>query len=445
MTSHETVQTNDYCRACRAADPTSLDRLRPVLPLGAFDLSAFPVRGAGRPYPQVPLTLCVCPRCTLVQLRHTTPFSWLFGGQYWYRSGVNEMMRAELASVAAYAAGTARVLRGDNAVVVDIGANDGTLLTAYRQLGLLGVHRVAFEPSAVDDATLRERCESHYAQPFPPENPGTLNQLTGKVSVITACAMIYDLDDPVSFFCEIERLLTPDGVCVVQFQDLLQMLERTAFDCICHEHLEYYSLYALATLLNHCGLWVTDVEPRAINGGSLRVTIRKRGAGGHGAGGQRVLAWLQREADADLGTVEGVQRRLGQFAGAMGRMRQQIRGVLAEARAQGLTVDLYGASTKGNTLLQYLGLDRTHLRQAWERSLEKVERQVGYTGIPIVDESAGRHDPPGLLLCTIWQFREAILAREAQYLSQGGAILFPLPGAEVVRVAAHPSGAEAVA
>jgi NDP-4-keto-2,6-dideoxyhexose 3-C-methyltransferase len=430
MTDH--VTTRSYCRACAVADVKDLPPLVPLLSLGPIALSTFPEPGERPAHPPVPLTLAACPRCTLVQLTHTTPFQWMFGStQYWYRSGVNETMRAELTDVA----DTARVLLGGLTAkdhVLDIGANDGTLLAAYGAKGSPGApYKIACEPSQSLHDALRAHCSELHPAPFPCD---TLDIWEGGLAVVTACAMIYDLEDPIRFFAQIERLLTPEGVCLVQFQDLAQMIESTAFDCVCHEHLEYYTLYALATLLNHCGLWVTDVETREINGGSLRVTIRKRGHGASLSGSSRVLSQIAYENRLGLTTIEGLRQAHLGMAARMHAMRAQIRATCWEVVERGGTVDLYGASTKGNTLLQYIGLTEGLVRQAWERSAEKVGRRVGTTGIPIVSEDEGRANPPSVLLVPIWQFRDAVIRRERAYLEGGGTLLFPLPVAEVVRM-----------
>jgi NDP-4-keto-2,6-dideoxyhexose 3-C-methyltransferase len=428
MESLAAVTTRDYCRACAALDPTDLPPMTPVLLLGPMYLSSFPAE-AGLPpaHPKVPLTLMACPRCGLVQLRHTTPFQWMFGGQYWYRSGVNETMVAELGSVAID--GMARTQLGADDVVLDIGANDGTLLSAYPRQ----VTRVACEPSTSLYEHLRPHCHELHSEPFPTPS---MEHWYGKVKVITACAMIYDLDAPVDFFAEVKRLLHPEGVAIVQFQDLLQMLESTAFDCICHEHLEYYSLWALANLLNAVGLMVVDVEPRPINGGSLRVTIqhRQRIAPGQLEGCGRVLRWLEREGAAGLTTEYGLVNAFKRFTWQMVAMRAQVRALVDAVIADGGVVDLLGASTKGATLIQWVGLDHRQIRYAIERSPEKWGRVYGESGVPIVSEEAARAVPADLQVCTIWQFREALLRRELDYMKAGGQILFPLPGAELVRL-----------
>lgn len=418
--------TRNTCRACVDAPP--LERL---FDLGDLYLSGFPGdAGAPAEFPKVPLTLMVCPRCWLVQLRHTTPFSWLFGREYWYRSGVNEAMRDELADVVDDARSRVGTLERDD-LVLDIGANDGTLLSHYGKRAI----RMAFEPSSSLNPLLRPHADLLFADAFPPEAPQVLADLhryDGRVKIITAVAMVYDLEDPHRFFAHVADLLAPDGVIVLQFQDLLQMVEKTAFDCICHEHLEYYSLYSLATLLNAHRLDVVDVTPRAINGGSLRVIVKKRnGSPWTREGTDRVLAQVKREYQAGLSSDQ-IYATFRRFAERIDEARTQVRASIDYVRGQGGTIDLLGASTKGNTLLQVFDLDQRHIRRAIERSPEKIGRFVGQTGIPIVGEAVGRVDAADLWLSPIWQFKEGLIRREQAYLAQGGSILFPLPMMQVV-------------
>jgi NDP-4-keto-2,6-dideoxyhexose 3-C-methyltransferase len=217
----------------------------------------------------------------------------------------------------------------------------------------------------------------------------------------------------------------PEGVWVVQFQDLHQMIEATAFDNICHEHLCYYSLSSFERLITPYGLTVVDAERRAINGGSYRIYVKHAGAAYSSDASARLFdLQVAEHACEEWHTLE-------KFAWRVGEARKQIHGAIASAQ-YGRPIDLYGASTKANTLLQYCGLDHVVIRQAWERSPAKWGRQT-VTGIPIVSEAIGRDDPPGMLLAGIWQFRDAILRREAEYLARGGTLLFPLPQVDLVQ------------
>jgi NDP-4-keto-2,6-dideoxyhexose 3-C-methyltransferase len=326
-------------------------------------------------------------------------------------------MHVELKDIVTQAVTLAGLTPSD--VVLDIGANDGTLLS---YLASTGAKRIAYEPAENLKPLLRQHADIVCPSYFPGISPlfDLRPRLTGQIKLIFSIACFYDVDKPVEFVRAISDLLAPDGIWVVQFQDLSQMLEANAFDDICHEHAFYPSLAFVERLLRPFGLSVFDAELRAINGGSLRLLIgRNRQAT------SRVTDLRQREAGCESPGL------LHAFAKRVLDTRQRIQNVVRIARADGQTIDLYGASTKGNTLLQYCGLGPNIIRQAWERSESKWGRKT-ITGIPIVSEEVGRANPPDILFVGIWQFRDAILNREAAFLEQGGSLLFPLPTVEVV-------------
>lgn len=398
--------TRTGCRACGSALDTVLD-------LGELRLSGFPESSEIQP-PKAPLDLAWCAECGLVQLRQTVDPDLLYR-KYWYRSSVNETMVAELQDIVKKATRDYVKLRKED-IVMDIGANDGTLLRTYP----VEVTRIAFEPALNFSAELRGACDLLVADYFP-KGLGHLLDIDGKVKILTSIACFYDLDDPHSFVEGVARVLHPDGVWVVQFQDLLGMLESTAWDNIGHEHLAYYSLTAFDRLIASHGLRVVDLEWRAINGGSLRLVVQR--------------AWVtprsRRPSVQRLKEVVLTRERLAAFATAVEEHSERLCETLEHLRMSGQAIDIYGASTKANTLLQYCGLGPATIRQAVERDKEKWGRMT-VTGVPIVSEEQWRKDPAPVTLVGIWQFREAVLKREKEYLMAGGSFIFPLPKVEAV-------------
>lgn len=360
----------------------------------------------------LPLTLAMCRRCQLVQLRQTVDDDLLYR-RYWYQSGINEVMRAELADVVA----SARLLMGPKggATVVDVGANDGTLLSNYEP----AFHRIAFEPAANLIARCAEHADVVYSSFFP--GPDSQRLPTGSVAILTSIAMFYDLEDPRAFVREVDRLLQEDGVWVVQFQDLAQQVQTNAVDNCCFEHRLYLSLASLTNLLDGTDLAVVHVERRAINGGSLRVMIRRQGD----PVDPSVAQWWAQEARWVTPYALEV------FAWQAEMIRGQIRGLVERAVEKSGPVDLYAASTKASTLVQYTGIG-AWIRQGVERTPEKVGRRTSGTGIPIVREEEWRARPSAITVLGAWQFTEAFLQREAQYLRNGGAFLVPLPHPRLV-------------
>lgn len=417
-----TITFRTTCRACNGT-------LIPVLALGNHRLNDFPGRGddltARR---QVPLTLTVCAQCSLAQLADTVPADWLYR-DYWYRSGVNEAMVTELQGIVKEA--TAQISLAATDYVLDIGANDGTLLAAYRRATGYSPIRVAVEPAYNLQAILTPQTDLLIPDYFPTPK---LDRLAGRFKIITAIACCYDLEDPLSFFQGIARLLHPAGIAVVQFQDLLQQIQATAFDTIVHEHLEYYSLGSLLEVCTAAGLQAARVQTSAINGGSLRVTLRRgRGPGPLTAS---VAQQLIQELQAHLGVDQIVHGDLTAFVAfrrQVETIRAQLGSTLALCQQQGQPVDWYGASTKSNCTLQVLGWGPTEIRQAIDRNPEK-HRRMTITGIPIVSEEAWRQDPPPLTILGIWQYRDFVLQREQAYLQQGGIVVVPLPRVEIIQI-----------
>lgn len=398
------IQTRN-CRVCGGSLDTVLD-------LGVLVLLGFPLP-TDPPGAVAPLDFCQCARCGLVQLRHTVDPDLLFR-QYWYLSGINETMRAELADVAASAiTHVGGLSHGD--LVIDIGANDGTLLSTIPKETL----RIAFEPAL----NLNDACHEHAQVVIADYFPRGLTDLgaTPRAKLIFSIACFYDLDDPGSFVQAIRQRLAPDGAWIVQFQDLHQMIQATAFDNIVIEHLITYSLGSFERLIAPYGLRVTHAETRTINGGSYRMIVQHDSVQPDAS----VAALRQFESGCEH------WHTLEKFAWRVGESKRQILGAVDAMIAQGRTLDLYGASTKSNTLLQFCGIGPDRIRQAWERSPAKIGRATS-TGIPIVDEATGRANPPDLLFAGIWQFRDAILNREADFIEQGGRFLFPLPEVDLV-------------
>lgn len=384
--------------------------------LGEQFISQFPPTGQPPAWPRIPLTLMMCDTCHLVQLQHTAPRDWLYR-EYWYRSAVNESMVKALAEIVVAARREVKLSPAD--WVCDIGANDGTLLHLYWMLGhkewedargeLIVPQRLAFEPAMNLQDDLHGRCELVVPDYFPPrryDGP--------QAKIVTSVAMFYDLDQPDEFVKEMKRLLADDGLWIIQYSDLRTMYEQNAWDSICHEHLEYYGLRPVLHLLRRHGFGVQAVERNDVNGGSVRLYVRK---GRHAEEALALGDQEEREGYYDLTKLQlyGMHLHTG-----LEKVRQYL---------SGRTVDIYGASTKGNTYLQVLGWGQ--FRRALERSPAKWGRST-VTGVPIVGEEEGRKDPAEVYLVLPWHFRAGVLERERELLERGTKFLFPLPRPEVV-------------
>ncbi len=411
-----TIRTT--CRVCKGT-------LEPVFSLGEQYVSNFlsPQQPDG---PKAPLELALCCRCKLLQLRHTVPGEMMYQN-YWYRSGTNQTMRTALADIANTAERLINLRKGES--VLDIGCNDGTLLASYRTNG---IYRIGFDPAenlAVFSRKVADKLvtgffesEAFYGDPELSRN---------RPKVVTSIAMFYDLEDPNRFVADIKKVMHPDGLWVVQMSYLPSMLKQHEFGNICHEHLEYYSLRSFEYLLKLHDFTAVDVELNDVNGGSFRAYVRNCSAA-EGVFGdakyregacERVRAL--REQEATMALDEAATYR--EFALWVERIKEDVLAFVKDQVARGKKVYVYGASTKGNTVLQYFGLDCSLISAAAERNPDKWGKVTVGTRIPIVSEEEARAAKPDYFLVLPWHFLEEFRTREKNYLLSGGRFVVPLP------------------
>lgn len=412
----------ENCRICES------DALEPIVSLGDIAVSDF-VDEQNVTAQIAPLDLVLCDStrggCGLLQLRHTVSPENMYR-TYWYRSGMNATMTRELEAIARTAERIASLVTGD--YVIDIGANDGTLLRGYTVHGL---QTIGFEP-AQNLGQYNQVGTTEIIQDFFNVQSWRDRHGAEKAKVITAIAMFYDLDDPNAFVGDLASCLDQAGVAIIQMSYLPLMLSQNAFDNICHEHLEYYSLLSLEYLLARHGLEVFDVELNDVNGGSYRAYIRHRGAGVTAPVGAdvRVASLRAYEEKLKLETPEGYADFVRRLESLKKKTCEFIRSeVEAEKK-----VYVYGASTKGNTLLQYYGLDSTLITAAAERNSDKWGKKTVATHIPIISEADARAQKPDYFLVLPWHFLDEFLMREKEYLKGGGAFIVPLPEFRVIRL-----------
>jgi len=351
---------------------------------------------------------------------------------YWYRSGTNQTMTEALADIANKAEVLMRLTHGD--AVLDIGCNDGTLLASYRTQG---VFKVGIDPAqnlAVFSRKVADKVLSTFFSAKAFESDPVLCRLRPKV--ITSIAMFYDLEDPNKFVADIKAVMHPEGLWIIQMSYLPLMMRQNAFDNICHEHLEYYSLHSLEHLLGRHNMEVMDVEINDVNGGSYRVYIRNRGAGRQFFGDEtfRRLAVDRVQGMRAEEEAMGLQHIAAyhEFAMWTARIRDDLRAFINEETKKGRRIYVYGASTKGNTLLQYCGLDHSVIVAAAERNSSKWGRVTVGTHIPIISEEEARKARPDYFLVLPWHFLGEFMKRERDYLNAGGRFIVPMPHLSII-------------
>jgi hypothetical protein len=249
-----------------------------------------------------------------------------------------------------------------------------------------------------------------------------------RAKIITSIAMFYDLEDPVAFAQAVNECLTDDGVWHFEQSYLPSMLRQNSYDTVCNEHVEYYSLTAVMAILARAGLTATNVVMNMVNGGSFAVTAAKTR---HSTAGRTppVVRWLlEQEQRMGLGTP----RPFRDFEERVFEHRLSLRALILALVADGKTIVGYGASTKGNVILQFCGLTANEIPCIADVNPDKYGRVTPGTHIPIVPEQEARAMQPDYFLVLPWHFKAGILRREAEFLARGGQMIFPMPEIEIV-------------
>jgi NDP-4-keto-2,6-dideoxyhexose 3-C-methyltransferase len=308
-------------------------------------------------------------------------------------------------------------------LVLDIGSNDATTLGLYQRtdLDLVGI----------------DACGEKFASYYPPHirlipdffSAAKVREHLGdrQARVITSIAMFYDLEAPLDFVREVRDLLTNDGIWIAEQSYMPAMIANTSYDTICHEHLEYYALRQIHWMTERSGLKILDVVMTNANGGSFQI-IAARKESPYPENTLRVERLLAEERTQGFDEMSVYDR----FRDRVLSHRDELMHFLDDAGRRGAKIFGYGASTKGNVILQFCGLTTKHLPCFAEVNEEKFGCVTPGSNIPIVSEQEAHRSRPDYFLVMPWHFRDAIVTREAAYLARGGKLLFPLPAIEVV-------------
>jgi hypothetical protein len=402
---------------CRVSGSSSL---LPVLDLGEQALTGvFPAR-SDEQVTVGPLRLVWCAESGLLQLAHSYDLEEMYGDNYGYRSGLNQSMVAHLSTKIRELERAVDLRPGE--AVLDIGSNDATSLKSFETKGLV---RVGMDPSG-------RKFQEYYpadARLVPEFFSADAYRAIGAPApkIVTSIAMFYDLESPVGFARDVESILAPGGIWHFEQSYMPSMLRMTSYDTVCHEHLEYYSLSVVQHILKAAGLRPIDVKMNNINGGSFAVTaVRKNDPR---RGGEAVVAWLLDQEDR-MGL--STPRPYREFEERVFRHRNDLRRLLEALRSDGKTVIGYGASTKGNVVLQFCGIGNDLVTAIAEVNPDKFGKMTPGTHIPIISEADARAMRPDYFLVLPWHFRDNIVRREAEFLAGGGRMIFPFPEIEIV-------------
>lgn len=363
------------------------------------------------------------------RLEKCAPLDTMYG-KYWYRSGINATMKNELQDIVQSITKVFKV--NSNDLWIDIACNDGTLLSFVPPMMKVGI-----DPADDSFKSEAEKHANYIIQDFFNSKSFQSSQLGHmKAKVITSIAMFYDLDNAETFIQDIDKVLDDNGLWVLQLSYTPLMIKQMAFDNICHEHIYYYSLFNLKSLFERNGFKIVDCQLNDINGGSFRIYAMKQSSNEKLFASQphrdvcnmRIDSLLEYEKSLKLDKVSTWKK----FFKNIEELKEKTVSFIKTAKAEGKTVWGYGASTKGNTLLQYFGLDHTLIDGIAERSPYKFGLKTVGTNIPIYSEEQMRLAKPDYLLVLPWHFINEFVQRESEFLKSGGKFIVPCPKFEII-------------
>lgn len=402
------------CRIC------SGENLEHILSLGEQYLTGVFPKDKNEKITQGPVDMVWCSDCGLLQLKQSYSLDEMYGDNYGYRSGLNQFMVNHLTQKINTLENLAKPSEKD--LVIDIGSNDATSLKAYKG----NFEKVGIDPTGTK---FKEYYTEHIKLIPNFFSAEAFKQLFGerKAKIITSIAMFYDLEDPNAFVKDIHEVLDDEGIWHFEQSYMPMMLRTNSYDTLCHEHLEFYSLNVIKNLLEANDMKIVDVQTNDINGGSFAVTAAKKTSSYKT--NDAVINWmLQQEKNMKLDTKEPYLA----FAEKMVQHKEQLLMLLNSLVEDGKKIIIYGASTKGNVMLQYCNITEKQIPFVAEVNTQKFGSYTPGTFIPIISEKEAMEMKPDYYFVLPWHFKNSILDREKEYRKNGGKFIFPLPEIEIV-------------
>jgi len=368
-----------------------------------------------------PLELVWSPTSQLLQLKHSYDLGEMYGDNYGYRSGLNQSMVSHLTNKIQHLEKRVELNAGD--CVIDIGSNDATSLKAYTTKG---IKRIGVDPTGIkfkeyytDDITL--------IPDFFPSTEVKNKVGSSKVKIITSIAMFYDLEDPISFAKSIHENLDKNGLWHFEQSYMPSMLRLNSYDTICHEHIEFYTLYNIKYILDRADMKIIDVQMNGINGGSFAVTAARKDS--TLKANDVLINWLfEQEIKMGLDTPKPFR----DFEDRVFKHRESLKTLIESLSADGKKILGYGASTKGNVLLQFCNFTNENVLAVADVNPLKYGCFTPGTNIPILSEQDALKMKPDYYLVLPWHFKDGIIRREQEFLKNGGKLIFPFPEIEII-------------
>ena len=363
---------------------------------------------------KAPLELSICNNCKLVQLAHKFDLKYMYGPDYGYRSNINHTMVEHLKKVVLVSSKKVSLKSGD--MVLDIASNDATLLNFYSN----NIITFGVDPLVKKYSKYYKKINYKISDFFSYKK--IKNKTKNKFKIITALSVFYDMEKPNHFLNGVRNLLDVNGIFILEFADLSSILKYNMFDTICHEHLEYYSTKVIYNMCKKNNLKIVNIINNDINGSSKQFHIAHKNST-HKVNFKKIKNILK---DEDTRKINS-KKTLLYFYKDILKIKTRLLDLLKKIKSKKLSIHAYGASTKGNVLLQYFGIDKKFIDFVAERNPKKFNLYTPGTNIKIISEKASRKMKPNYYLVLPWHFKKEILKREKKIRSNGTKFIFPLP------------------
>ena len=408
------IKRINHCRCCKS------EKLIEFLDFGKMSLTTeFPKNI--NTSKKIPMELIICSDCRLFQLRHNYELQKLYNENYGYKSGINKSMHNHLGDIAKQAEKKVRFNKKD--IILDIASNDGTLLKKYKNRKAI---KFGIDPTIKKFRNLYPKNYLKFSGFF---EKNIYNKIANykKSKIITSIAVFYDLQNPVKFIQDIKSILDTKGIWVLEQSYFPLLIKNNAYDSICHEHLSYFMHRQLNFLLKKEKLIIFDVSFNNMNGGSARFFISHKDSGFK----------INKKNISKIMKIEN--KIFNNFNITIKKFRKNIINskknliyLIKKLYRKNKTIHIYGASTKGNVIIQFCKLNKEMIPYAAERNPEKFGRYTPGSLIPIISESRSRALKPDFFLVMPWHFKKEIVLREKIFLNKGGKLVFPLPKIQII-------------
>ena len=396
------------CRNCNSTNISSLFTLGKLTYTGRFP------KKINQNIKNGELNIVICKNCDLVQLGNHFDLKYLYGPNYGYRTGINQTMTKHVESITKYLSKKTKLEKGDSAL--DIASNDGTLLNFYNK----NIITLGIDPLVNKYKKFYKNINYKISNFFDHKKISKIHK--NKFKIITALSVFYDLEQPNNFLDGIEKLLEKNGIALIEIADLYSILKKKMFDTICHEHLEYYSTHVLINMFKKNKLKLIDIKENDINGSSKQYYLTKINST-FKPNFKKINQILKKEKKCNMNKI----KRFHSFKKEIDSLKKKLIDKIKKIKNKKKTIHGYGASTKGNVLLQYFGIDNKYLDFIAERNPKKYGCYTPGTKIKIISEKKSRELKPDFYLVLPWHFKKEIIKRESAALKSGTKLIFPLP------------------